>query len=107
MRRERSEHRAFEREAKIGMDLCHPNLVRVHEYVKDPRQPFFVMDHFAGYHLKLPIARPSVYPMPKTQLHRIMEQAALGLAYMHDEGMDASRRQAREHPGQPAPARPV
>ena len=84
--RERSERRAFEREAKIGMDLCHPNLVRVHEYVKDPRQPFFVMDHFAGYHLKLPIARPSVYPMPKTQLHRIMEQAALGLAYMHEEG---------------------
>ena len=84
--RERSKRRAFEREAKIGMKLCHPNLVRVHEYVKDPRQPFFVMDHFAGYHLKLPIARPSVYPMPKTQLHQIMEQAAMGLAYMHEKG---------------------
>ena len=84
--RERNERRAFESEAKIGMDMCHPNLIRVHEYVKDSRQPFFVMDHFAGYHLKLPIARPSVYPMPKTQLHRIMEQAAMGLAYMHDKG---------------------
>ena len=84
--RERSERRAFEREAKIGMDLCHPNLIRVHEYVKDPRQPFFVMDHFAGYHLKLPIARPSVYPMTRAQLHRILEQAAMGLAYMHDRG---------------------
>jgi serine/threonine protein kinase len=84
--RERNERRAFEHEARIGMDLCHPNLIHVHEYVKHPQQPYFVMDLFAGYHLKLPIARPSVYPMPKTQLHRIMEQAAQGLAYMHDNG---------------------
>ena len=44
------------------------------------------MDLFSGYHLKLPIARPSVYPMPKAQLHRILEQAARALAYMHDKG---------------------
>jgi len=44
------------------------------------------MEHFPGYHLKLPVARPSVYPMPKTQLHRIVEQAAMALAYMHDKG---------------------
>jgi serine/threonine protein kinase len=44
------------------------------------------MDLFPSYHLKLPIARPSVYPMPIAQLHRIMEQAAAGLAYMHDKG---------------------
>ena len=69
------------------MELRHPNLVRVHEYVKDPEQPYFVMDYFPSYHLKLPIARPSVYPMPKTQLHRILEQAAAGLAYMHDKGL--------------------
>jgi serine/threonine protein kinase len=82
---DRDERKAFEHEARIGMDLRHPNLVRVYEYVKDPVQPFFVMDLFSGYHLKLPIARPSVYPMPKAQLHRILEQSARGLAYMHDK----------------------
>ena len=82
---DRDERRTFEHEARIGMELRHPNLVRVYEYVKDPVQPYFVMDLFPGYHLKLPIARPSVYPMPKAQLHRIIEQAATALAYMHDK----------------------
>src|SRR3954463_15305833 len=35
---DRDERRAFEHEARIGMELRHPNLVRVHEYVKDPVQ---------------------------------------------------------------------
>jgi serine/threonine protein kinase len=83
---DRAERKTFEHEAKLGMELRHPNLVRAHAYVKDPEQPYFVMELFPSYHLKLPIARPSVYPMPKAQLHRIIEQAASGLAYMHDKG---------------------
>ena len=83
---EASERRLFEFEAKLGMELRHPNLVHVHEYIRDPSGPYFIMDLFPSYHLKLPIARPSVYPMPVAQLHRIIEQAASGLAYMHDKG---------------------
>jgi serine/threonine protein kinase len=81
---EPSERRLFEFEAKLGMELRHPNIIKVHEYFKDPIQPYFIMDLFPSYHLKLPIARPSVYPMPVAQLHRIMEQSASALAYMHD-----------------------
>jgi serine/threonine protein kinase len=44
------------------------------------------MDLFPSYHLKLPIARPSVYPMPTAQLHRIITQAARALHYMHENG---------------------
>ncbi len=83
---DRDDLKAFMHEAKLGMDLRHPNLVRVQEFVKDPNQPYFVMELFTGYHLKMPIARPSVYPMPKRQLHRIIEQAASALAYMNDKG---------------------
>jgi serine/threonine protein kinase len=36
--------------------------------------------------MKLPIARPSVYPMPVSQLHRIIEQTAAALTYMHEKG---------------------
>lgn len=81
-----AERRLFEFEAKLGMQLRHPNIIHVHEYFRDQLQPYFIMDLFPSYHLKLPIARPSVYPMPVAQLHRIMEQAAAGLAYMHDQG---------------------
>ncbi len=83
---DRDELKAFMHEAKLGMMLQHTNLVRVYELVKDPVQPYFVMELFTGLHLKLPIARPSIYPMPKRLLHRIIEQAASALAYMHDHG---------------------
>jgi serine/threonine protein kinase len=81
-----AERKSFAFEAKLGMELRHPNLVRVVEYVKDRDQPYFVMDYFPSYHLRLPIAKPSVYPMPKLQLHRIMRQSASALGYMHDQG---------------------
>ncbi len=81
-----SERKSFEFEAKLGMQMRHPNLIHVHEYIRDPVQPYFVMDHFPSFHLKLPIARPSVYPMPTTQLHRIITQAATGLLYFHQKG---------------------
>ncbi len=83
---DRDEYRIFMREAKLGMELRHPNLIRVYEIVKDPIQPYFVMELFGGQHLKLSIARPSVYPLPITLLHRIIEQAALALSHMHDKG---------------------
>jgi serine/threonine protein kinase len=83
---EKEDYKAFMHEAKLGMELRHGNLIRVYELVKDPVQPYFVMELFAGLHLKLPIARPSIYPLPKKQLHRIIQQAGSALAYMHDHG---------------------
>lgn len=83
---DRDEYKAFMHEAKLGQALRHTNLMRVYEFVKDAAQPYFVMELFTGYHLKLPIARPSIYPLPKTLLHRIIEQSASGLAHMHDKG---------------------
>jgi eukaryotic-like serine/threonine-protein kinase len=83
---DRDEYKAFMHEARLGMELRHPHLMRVYEVVKDPVQPYFVMELFTGYHLKMPIARPSIYPMPKRLLHRIIEHAGLGIAYMHDKG---------------------
>jgi serine/threonine protein kinase len=83
---DREDYRAFAHEARLGMELRHPNLIRVYEFVKDRYQPYFVMELFTGQHLKLCIARPSVYPMPRTLLHRIIEQASGALAYMHGKG---------------------
>ena len=97
---DRDDYRAFVHEARLGMELRHPNLIRVYEFVKDRVQPYFVMELFSGHHMKLSIARPSLYPLPKTQLHRIVEQAAPALSYMHEQGLGAPRREAGEHPVQ-------
>ncbi len=81
-----AERRAFEFEAKLGMSLHHPNLVRFHQFVKGPDAPYYVMDFFPGHQLKLSIAKPKEYPSIRGQLHRIITQAANALAYMHDKG---------------------
>jgi serine/threonine protein kinase len=81
------ERKAFEHEAKIGMELSHPNLIRVYEYIKEKKErPYFVMELFPSQHLRLPIGRPKVYPLPGERKHRVVEQIAGALAYMHDKG---------------------
>jgi serine/threonine protein kinase len=80
------DRKRFAFEAKLGMQLFHPNLIRVHEFFPRAFPPYFIMDLFPATHMKLPIARPSVYPMPTEHLHRIFEQAAAGLHYMHEKG---------------------
>ena len=83
---EAAERKMFAFEAKLGMQLRHPNLIQVHQYVPNSVQPYFVMDFFPANHLRLPIAIPGKYAIPRHQLHRIIEQAASALAYMHDKG---------------------
>ena len=80
------ERRAFEFEARLGQEFHHPNLIKVHHYVKDREQPYFVMDFFSGFQLRLALHRPKDYPVLKASLHRILSQAASGLAYMNDKG---------------------
>jgi eukaryotic-like serine/threonine-protein kinase len=81
-----TERRVFEFEAKLGMQLQHPQLIRVYEYVRDKEQPYFVMDYFSGITLRLVIGRPQDHALPKGRGHFVLEQAANGLAYMHEKG---------------------
>ena len=81
-----ADRREFEYEARIGLALHHPNLVRYHEYIRDPDAPYIVMDFFPGRHLKLAISKPADYPWLREKLHPILTQSAVGLAYMHDQG---------------------
>jgi len=83
---EASERKAFEFEAKLGRELHHQNLIKVHHYVKERDQPYFVMDYFPGFQLRLALHRPKDFPVLKTSMHRIIDQAAAGLSYMHDKG---------------------
>ena len=80
-----AERKAFEFEAKLGQELHHPNLIKVHHYVKERDQPYFVMDYFPGFQLRLALHKPKDFPVLKNSLHRIITQAAASLAYMHDK----------------------
>src|SRR3954468_22180912 len=81
-----AERREFEFEAKLGMQLVHPKLIRVHEYVKDKRQPYFVMDYFPSIHLRLVVAKEAEYAKFQPRFHGVIEQSASALAYLHDKG---------------------
>ena len=82
----RNERKVFEFEAKLGMELRHPQLIRVYEYIRDKVQPYFVMDYFPGITLRLVIGRPQDHALPKGRAHFVLEQSANGLAYIHEKG---------------------
>jgi eukaryotic-like serine/threonine-protein kinase len=84
--RDASERRAFEFEAKLGQQFRHPNLVRVYEYVKHKTRPYFVMDFFDPTHMRLVLNKPDLKERVMPRLHKIITQAASGLAYMHEHG---------------------
>jgi serine/threonine protein kinase len=79
-----SERRSFEFEARLGMELRHPNLIRVVEYIKDREGPYFVMEYFPSEHLRLLLNKKADWV--RSKLHRIIEQSTSALTYMHDHG---------------------
>jgi serine/threonine protein kinase len=69
----------FMREAKVGMQLRHPNIVAIHEVDSDPRNPFMVMEFVEGQTLReLVQIRKRIDPKTALQL---MADVANGLAY--------------------------
>ncbi|CAN5689839.1 serine/threonine-protein kinase [soil metagenome] len=83
---DRQERKVFAFEAKLGQELRHPNLGRVHEFVNDKYQPYFVMDYFVSVTLRQVIGRPMEHALPKGRSHTVIRQSAEALAYMHEKG---------------------
>ncbi len=87
-RRHRSEPvqvEQFMREARVGIDLRHPNIVAIHEVDPDPRNPFMVMEFIEGQTLReLVRIRKTLEPKIALQL---MADVANGLAYAASKGV--------------------
>ena len=87
-RRHRSEPaqvEQFMREAKVGIQLRHQNIVAIYEVVADPRNPFMVMEFVEGQTLReLVKIRGKLEPL--TAL-RLMADVANGLAYAANYGI--------------------
>ncbi|GIW97485.1 MAG: protein kinase [Pirellulaceae bacterium] len=88
----RKRHRAepaqveqFMREARVGMQLHHPNIVAIKEVDPDPRNPYMVMEFVEGQTLR-ELMRVRGKLDPETTL-RIMRDVAAGLAYAATQGV--------------------
>lgn len=79
------ERRLFAFEAKLGMELSHPNLIRVFEYVSKG-QPYFVMEYFPSNHLRMNIAQKERFPLGPARTRRVIDQIARALGFMHSKG---------------------
>lgn len=87
-RRHRSEPvqvEQFMREARVGMDLRHPNIVAIYEVDPDPRNPYMVMEFVEGQTLRELVQIRGKLD-PKTSL-QLMRDVANGLAFAATKGV--------------------
>jgi eukaryotic-like serine/threonine-protein kinase len=84
-RNEPAQVEQFMREARVGMELRHPNIVAIHEVDSDPRNPFMVMEFVEGQTLR-ELVKVRGHLDPKTALS-LMVDVASGLAYAATQGV--------------------
>ncbi len=73
-------------EFNIAKDLQHPNVIRFFEYNLYQNQPYVAMEYFPSINLKQLLQQKGVEGI-SPRLANILEQAALGLAYIHGKGV--------------------
>jgi len=79
------EHRGYlYKEARVAMAMSHPNVIKVLKLVQDKNNPYMIMEFFPGKNLKLRIMHKD--PLIKEKGHKIVTQAASGLAHVNAKG---------------------
>ena len=76
--------RRFQREAKVGASLNHPNIVGVYDTVTDDEGVLIVMEYVAGHTLREEIARG---PMDPTRAIEVLSDVASALDHAHEHGV--------------------
>jgi serine/threonine-protein kinase len=72
-------------EATVGIELAHPNIIKIVKMVKDQHNPYFVMEFFPAGNLKLRVMHKK-WDFIHEKAHDIFRQAATALAYMNASG---------------------
>lgn len=75
----------FAREAKAAAAVIHPNVIPIHNVESDGKLPYLVMQYVAGESLQTRVDR--LGPLPITDVLRIAQQTAAGLAAAHTQGL--------------------
>jgi serine/threonine-protein kinase len=76
--------RRFEREAKLGASLNHPNIVGVYDIVTDDEGVLIVMEYVDGHTLRLEMDSG---PMSPTRVIEVLSGVAAGLDHAHEHGV--------------------
>lgn len=74
----------LEHEAKVGLPMSHPNVIKMLKLAKDKELQYLIMEFFPGGNLKLRMMRK--HAIVRERAHSIVCQAASGIAHMHDRG---------------------
>jgi serine/threonine protein kinase len=77
--------RRFRREARVGLKLDHPGIVRVHDLIIDGEYPAMVMDFVTGANLDT-LIRNSGGPLSLARTADLFGQILVAMAYAHDQG---------------------
>jgi len=78
-------HRLLIHEAQVGIELRHPNIIKMIKVVKDAANPYFVMEFFPAGNLKLRVMHKK-WDFIHEKAHDIFKQTATALAYMNASG---------------------
>ncbi len=75
----------FEREARVGAQLQHENLVRIYDFGESRGRYFLVMEYIEGQTIGNLISEQGRMPPPTAV--RLARQVALGLQHVHSKGL--------------------
>ena len=75
----------FQREARVGAQLQHENLVRIYDFGESNGRYFLVMEYIEGKTIATLISEQG--PMPPATAVRLVRQVALGLEHAHRKGL--------------------
>lgn len=72
-------------EAKVGLEMTHPNVIRIVHVSDEKAHHYFVMEFFPSGSLKARLVQKQ-HDFIRTNAHNIFKQAATGLAYINASG---------------------
>src|SRR5262249_21628990 len=75
----------FQREARVGAQLQHENLVRVYDFGESNGRYYLVMEYIEGKTIGTLISEQG--PMPPATAARLVRQGALGVGHAHRKGL--------------------
>lgn len=75
----------FQREARVGAQLQHENLVRIYDFGESNGRHFLVMEYIEGKTIGTLLTQQG--PMPAATAARLARQIALGLEHAHRKGL--------------------
>jgi serine/threonine protein kinase len=72
-------------EAAVGIQMAHPNVIKIFSVSKEKVSPHYIMEYFPAGSLKARLQRKE-FEFLKSNMRSIVKQAATGLAYVNASG---------------------